>query len=233
MKVAMSIIALLLCLAATAGAQVNYPEISGYSASRMALQKSLDKQYLSVEGSPYLYKSWSAGRILLVNDTVGAEYRIRFNVYGNEMQFINKSDTLIIANPQMISAILLDGHRFEYLPYFQGTTQEMTYFEVIAEGKVRLLVRHSCRLDKGSGEVTPYSGRSTNDRFISEKFFYYQTVEMESPGELPLARNTFLSLPGFNTPDVKEYMTSQKIKLRNEQDLLKLFTWINQPTGKY
>jgi hypothetical protein len=233
MKTAILSIVLLLCISFTAGAQANkqlqanHLEITGYNGSRMAIQNRLDSRYQSVKGSPYLPESWMDGRILVVGDTVGAEYKLRFNVYENEMQFIENADTLVITNPEKIDALWLGDRRFQYLAYTSGEFEKMTYFEVLVPGKIKLLVRHSCRIEVGSPDVTPYSSGVVDDRFVWEKSYYFQTIEMDSARDLPNSKGAFLDVKEFSSPDVREFMKSRKIKLRNEQDLITLFNWIN------
>lgn len=227
---------LLFCLATEAIAQVtnkkqtNYVEIfsTAYEGSQIACHIHPEGRYAEVKGSPYLYDSWSDGRIILKDDTVGAGFRLRYNVYGNEMQFINKADTFAISNPLKLNAVWLNGHRFEYLPFTLNKNENMAYFEVLAEGKIRLLVRHSSRLESGMDPVTPYHCQNSYDRFVSGKVYYYQTAEMELPRELPSGRSAFLSIKEFNRPDLKEFIHARKIRLHNDQDLAVLFTWINQ-----
>lgn len=234
MRIIISITVLFLCFSlsvwgqANKQLQANYLEITSYDGNRMSIQNRLDNKYNTVKGSPFLNEAWSDGRIMLINDSVGAELKMRFNVYGNEMQFIDGADTLIITNPMRLHALWLDGRRFEYLPYRTGTSEKATYFEVLITGKVKLLLRHSCRLQKGSTDVTPYSSGVTDDQFVPEKSYYYQNIDMETAGELPLVRKGFISIPEFSIPEVEEFMKAKKIKLRDEKDLITLFTWINQ-----
>jgi len=240
MKITISIAGLLIGIATAASAQEtdkqqpNYVEIfsTGYEGSQMAIHIRPEGRYVEVKGSPYLYESWTDGRIMLKDDTVGAEFRMRYNVYGNEMQFINRSDTFAISNPLKLNAVWLNGHRFEYLPFTLNKNENMAYFEVLAEGKVKLLVRYSSRLESGMDPVTPYHCQNSYDRFVAGKFYYYQTIEMEAPMELPSGRRAFLSIKEFNSPDMNEFMHSRKISLHNDQDLNMLFTWINQSSKK-
>jgi hypothetical protein len=236
MKITTIMAALFLGIAATVTAQdmnkeqPKYVEIfsTGYDGSQMAYHIRPEGRYVEMKGSPYLYEAWSDGRIMLKDDTVGAEFSMRYNVYGNEMQFINGADTFAIANPLKLNAVWLEGHRFEYLPFTLNKNANMAYFEVLNPGKVRLLVRHSSRIETGMEPVTPYHCQNSSDRFVTGKVYYYQTIEMDMPSELPSGKRDFLSIRAFNRPELKEFMHSQKIRMRNEQDLGVLFTWINQ-----
>lgn len=236
MKKTFSISGLLFCMVTTLVAQDNYKlqpnyvEIfsTGFDGSQIACHIRPEGRYVELKGSPYLNESWTIGRILLKDDTVGAEFWMRYNVFGNEMQFINQQDTFAISNPLKLNAVYLNGHRFEYLPFKFNKNDNLAYFEVLQEGKVRLLVRHSSRLESGMDPVTPYHCQNSYDRFIPGRYYYYQTTDMESPRELPAGKRDFLALSEIERPGLKEFLHSSKIKLHKEQDLQVLFTWINQ-----
>jgi hypothetical protein len=212
----------------------NYTEVfsTGYEGSQMALHIRPEGRYTEIKGTPYLFEPWCEGRILLKDDTIGGKFKMRYNVYGNEMQFINNLDTLAIANPLKVDAVWLNNRRFEYLSFTHNNNANMAWFEVIGEGKTRLLVRYSSRLESGMDPVTPYHCQNSYDRFVSGKYYYYQTPEMESPQELPASRGSFLSIREFNKPDLREFIHARKINFHNEQDLNVLFTWINKSSNK-
>jgi hypothetical protein len=198
----------------------------------MAFHIRPEGRYNEVKGSPYLFDDWRQGRIFLKDDTVGGEFRMRYNIYGNEMQFINKTDTFSIANPLKVSSIWIDGHQFEYLPFVYNENANMAFFEVLVPGKTRLLVRHAVRLDSGMDPVTPYHCQNSADRFMQVKSYYYQTIEMEGPVELPSSNSGLKSITSLNQPEVKEYIKVHKIRLHNEKDLIELFSWLNQSQNK-
>ncbi|MFA6483742.1 MAG: hypothetical protein WCW62_14265 [Bacteroidales bacterium] len=203
---------------------------TGFDFSPVVIPIRPEGRYSDIKGSPYLSDQWADGSIMLINDTDSAGFRMRYNVYGNEMQFIHDADTMAIANPLKLNAVWLNGRRFEYLPFILNKNENMAYFEIITEGKIKLLVRHSIRLESGMDPVTPYHCQNSTDRFVAGKFYYYQTVGMEKPEELPLGKGAFLSLPPFNRPEVKEFIHERKIRLQKQDDLRVLFTWINQTT---
>lgn len=213
--------------------QLNYIEVTGYSGSRMAIQKRLDNRYETIAGSPYLVDSWQAGRVFLSDDTTGIELSMRYNVFGQEMEFVNRMDTLVISYPEKIDKIILDGHLFQYQNYMIDGNQLSSFFEVLVQGKTKLLVRFHCRLEKGTTEITPYSVVGKKDRFVQEKIYYYQTIDMDMPDILPVSRKTFLSLPVFNRTEIQDLLKLKKTNPRREDDLVALFRAINNiPTSK-
>ncbi len=201
---------------------------TGMDGSQVALHIRPEGRYREIKGSPYLYNSWLPGGIMLKEDSIGAEFSIRYNVYGNEMQFISKNDTFAIANPLKVNKVNIGEHHFEYLPFNLNGNDNMAWFEVINTGKNRLLIRYATRMEGGMDPVTPYHCQNSSDRFVTSKYYYYQTVSMDSPQEIPTGRKAFLSLQDFNRPNVKDFVHNNKIKLHKEEDLRELFTWMNK-----
>jgi hypothetical protein len=207
--------------------QLNYLEVTGYSGSRMALQKRFDNRYETIAGSPYLVDFWQPGRVFVPDDTTGIEFSMRYNVLGQEMEFVNRMDTLVISYPEKIDKIILDDHLFQYQNYMDDGNQLSAFFEILLQGRTKLLVRYHCRLERGTTEITPYSGEGKKDRFVQEKIYYYQTIDMDMPDILPVSRKTFLLLPVFNGTEIQDLLKLNKTNPRREDDLVVLFTAIN------
>lgn len=240
MKAILLITGLLVCLSATVNAQEaarklpEYVEIysTGYDGSQVAIHIRPDGRYADIKGSPYLDEEWKPGRIYLLSDTVGAAFLMRYNVYANEMQFISHADTLAISNPLKVKRIFLDGRCFEYLPFLLNANENMAWFSILESGKSRLLLRYGSRLERGTDPVTPYHCQNASDHFAAGKYYYYQTADMAMPAEIPTSRNAFANIKAFGKPEIREYIKTHKISLRNEKDLVDLFSWINLSPDK-
>ncbi len=208
----------------------DYIEIfsTAFDGAQIAFHIRPEGRYANVKGSPYLDSVWRSGRIFLKADTIGSEFLVRYNVYGNEMQFLHKSDTLAISNPLMVEVILLAGHRFEYLPFLWNKNENMAWFKIIADGKARFMVRYSSRLETGTDPVSPYHCQNSADRFVSGKHYYYQLSGMAMPAEMPANKNAFLSIKKFNSQEIIDFIRSKRISFRDEEDMNVLFSWINQ-----
>jgi len=211
-------------------APLTYVEIfsTGFDGSRMAYHIQPEGRYTEIKGSPYLSDDWINGAIQLKTDSVASPFRMRYNIYGNEMQFIYLKDTFAVSNPLKVAAVWLDNRRFEYLPFVINENQQYGYFEVMVEGHYRLLKLHGARLDAGRDPVTPYHCQNSTDRFVKTESWYFQTHEMSVPEALPeSARSLSRIFPG-STPGLFEQMKTMRFRIHRETDLVGIFSWMNE-----
>ena len=62
------------------------------------------------------------------------------------MQYINGNDTLAFANPIEVKSMSFDNRKFVYQNYIENEQKFVTYFEVLKEGKSKLLLRRLERM---------------------------------------------------------------------------------------
>ena len=188
-------------------------------------------RYKKVHGSPYLNEAWLSGLIWLDGDTVAGKYLMRYNVYGNEMQFIHKQDTFAVSNPLLIDRIQRGNQVFEYLPFIHRDNQSIAYFEVLEEGFFRLLVRHRVRLLRGKEPVTPYHSQNQYDRFVTGSTYYIQHHGDAIPVEVPKKKADWIKLAGLNGGKFKSFLHSEKIRLQKKDDIIKTLKYLNELEG--
>lgn len=185
-------------------------------------------RYRKIKGTPYLNAKWMPGKVWLEGDSVPANFYMRYNVYGNEMQFIYKQDTFAIANPLSLSKIELDNQQFEYLAFLHYENINMAYFVVITDGAYRLLARHEVRLQAGREPMTPYHPQNEYDRFVHLKSYYLQGPDEPNPFPVPASKKDWYAFAGKQKDELKAFLKEEKIHLTREEDLVKLIDFINR-----
>ena len=71
-----------------------------------------NQQLNGISGSPYLFDEWNDGVITMKDNTEIKGRKYRYNLYTQQMQFINGQDTAAIANPEVIRKISFGGKTF-------------------------------------------------------------------------------------------------------------------------
>jgi hypothetical protein len=209
---------------------LKYVEIfsTGFDGSRISYHIQPEGRYKEIKGSPYLYDDWHDGAIQLKTDTIASSFRMRYNMYGNEMQFIYKADTFAVSNPLKVSKVWIGNREFEYLPFVLNENQQYGYFEVIVNGPYRLLKLHGARLDAGRDPVTPYHCQNSSDRFVKTENWYYQTGKMTEPMMLPESVKSLSRIPPGDKESVAEFIRTSRLRIHRETDLIEIFRWMNK-----
>ena len=184
-------------------------------------------RYSQVKGSPYLNEEWQDSKVWIEGDTVAGSFFMRYNIYGNEMQFIYGSDTFAVSNPLSIERIEIDQRVFEYLAFDHHDNANMAYFEVLVDGDYRLLVRYEVRLDAGRQAMTPYHPQNDSDHFVQIKTFYIQQPGQPNPQELPDSRKDWLKLAGEDEAGLKMFFEENRIRFHRESDLIRIIEQLN------
>lgn len=184
-------------------------------------------RYREIQGSPYLNPDWKMGQIWLEGDSLPGIFSMRYNVYGNEMQFIVGNDTFAITNPFVVSSIVLDNREFKYLAFDHNGNDNMAYFEVIAEGKYRLLALHKTILNQGKEPLTPYHPQTQNDQFLYVKTYFLQTPDEPNPVKVKDSKKFWATHLHENRTELNAFIRENRIRISRESDLVKLINWKN------
>lgn len=211
----------------TSSSSLKYLQIDNTMGEMLtyAFQIRPEGRYVQLKGSPYLDEEWREGEVLLTGDSLSLNFPMRYNIYGNEMQFVYDEDTFAISNPLRVNEINLDGHRFVYLTFHHRKILNLAYFEILADGDFQLLLRRESVLEAGQRPVTPYHSQIDRHGFATRKFYYYQSKMMGEPSLLPGTRSKMLQMEEFS--DQKTMIRDLRIHPSREGDLVALFNTIN------
>lgn len=184
-------------------------------------------RYREIKGSPYLEEKWNEGQIWLEGDSLPGVFDIRFNVFGNEMQFIHKKDTFAIGNPLMLDKIVFANRHFEYLAFLHNDNHNMAYFEVLVDGKLRLLARHYVSLKLGREPLTAYHPQNEYDWFVSGSVYYLQSSTQVNPAVIPDRKKSWINMAEDKNDEISVFIKENRLKLHRKQDLISLVEFIN------
>ena len=96
---------------------------------------------LGEAGSMYLDDEFHHGTVVLIDNSTMDNLPLRYNVYYQQMQFIKGEDTLAFKDPEEIKSLRFNGRTFIYIPFDNDGVIGYSYFELMADGYCRLLVR--------------------------------------------------------------------------------------------
>ncbi len=179
-----------------------------------------------VDGSPFLDKEWSLGKIAVTDTSKIDSIMLRYNIYHKEMQYQHDGKTFAIGAPENLKEIDFNFHRFVYLPYVVDGVMKKDYFEILSSGKTVTLYVHRFTTVIPASYNPAMDVGEKNDRIkINEEFYVRKGDSMIS---IDKKGRNFLGL--FSNADqqkVKQIIKEKRISFKNKKDLIELVVDIN------
>jgi len=180
-----------------------------------------------VKGSPYLHDEFMFGVMSTVEAVKIEGLRFRYDIYADEMQFILNNDTASVNKPLTLRSIELGEQKFIYDVYETGVDMVAAgYFEVIEDGKLTGLLRREMELEQDI--YTPHygGGGGTKDFYYKDSEFYYVKFNKDIARKVT-NKKSFLELIPYHKNEVKTFIKSEKISIKNAKDFKKLIAYYN------
>ena len=194
-----------------------------YSGNFTEIKRTVN--YSEIEGSPYLEPNLFHGVVYFYgNDT--SHYYMRYNIYLEEMEYLDNEVIKVITNPNHLVKIELNGKTFRYKVGFNSKNKlKGEYFIELKTGTINLYKKPRVEFEEKEPAKNSYVP-ATNDRFnrLRDTFYY------EKEGKLYLIKESKSFLKEIfteNKADVETYLKANKIKPGSEKDLIELFNYAN------
>lgn len=174
-------------------------------------------------GTAYLNPEFVEGVISFKNGSQIDGKLLRYNLYTQQMQFIEDGDTMALGNPGEIEYIRMNDKVFVYTDYLCNGKHKSGYFQLLENGNCRLLKRWSAlyhELDE--------SGKNLG----SEECFYrdcqcFLQFFMNPASPVLKKKNDFVKSFANNGDNVKAFMKDEGLKPKNEEDLVQIVNFYN------
>ncbi len=176
-----------------------------------------------LRGTAYFNTEFTEGVIVLRDGTQIDGKPLRYNIYTQQMQFIEGGDTLALGKPDEIEYIRMDGHLFVYTNFICNNEHRSGYFELLKEGNCRLLKRWSALYH----EVDSDQGSSTMDNCFYRDCQYFLQFFMNPASQVLDKKKDFVKSFANNGDNIKEFMKKGNLKPRNEEDLTRIIDYYN------
>jgi hypothetical protein len=215
---------LFLCfnLSLTAFSQSTYLDLEDY-AGVFKSKDVIAVTNTNIDGSPYFNEVWENGIVVFKNEVAYKVKSLNYNVYTNEFLFRQGGGEFAISNLDEIEEFRINENIF--IHYFIGDKSNKSFFQVITtNNKLVLLKKFDCLIAEGkpSTGITP----AINDKFKISSEYYY--IDQSNPAqEFKIKKN---NIPEFMSKHIKEVQTfidDNKLKLKKEEDLIKVFDYYN------
>jgi hypothetical protein len=180
----------------------------------------------SVEGSPYEQETFVLGKAAekLTNNSMN--YYLRYNVYNDEIQMkINLDDEKIVGLIKSLNHYaIINNKEYHYMSYSDNNKNiNEGYFILISNDiKSSIYLKKIVKFKIGQPERDSFR-KAIPSAFKNFEKFYYQKDRVLF--QLPTKKKEILLLFSDKKEDLKKFMKAEKINLKDEKDLIKLFKY--------
>ena len=212
--------------ACSVAAHAQLQTISGTGNSVM-----MNTKYTEIEGSAYLYADWKQGKLVDRKGNATENISIRFDLYKQEVEILQDGTTLRIDKnvyPQF--EIYQAGEVKELqtnifrLGFKSDDILVTDYCEVLSDGNAKLI--RKSRIDMVN-EMSQTYGTSTQIKRFEKKSYYFIIIG-EAVTKVRLSKSDFLGALAVKRPELEEFIKSNKLKFKNDEDFVTLLRHFDQ-----
>jgi hypothetical protein len=183
-----------------------------------------DLKMSDIQGTPYLNKEFSPGKIFTSEGTIYENILLRYNAYSDDLEFQKGEDTYNIEPKTIVKRAEFGGAVFCCMKYdLFGKTQN-GLFEVLTEGKATLLIKYTIKfLEKD--KVQPFVDTKPA-RFDAPKKEYYIAFS-DLPAKLITNKKSLLELFGNQKDEMGSFILKNKLSIREDDAMTKIIAHFN------
>lgn len=179
-------------------------------------------KYSDIQGNPFYKKGFSEARI---GDT-GNSFPVRYNIYKDSFELLHNNNIYTLPKESSFSKFVFTATNEKFI-LENDNNGFAGYFLVLADGKNKLLKKIAVKF---SPEVpapnTMVSGIPA--KFETLKPVYFIKTEDNIIKLTKKEDNLLKALPAGKKDTTKDFIKTNKIKLNEELDLIKLVTFLNK-----
>ena len=181
-----------------------------------------------VVGQPWPSELWHDGKLVLDSgDTLKGQ--IKYDLKQDLIQYnVPNQRTDAFSSRKVVYFEIFDEtvnpyRQFFALPYTnQAQYRTPVFFELLTEGKLTLLAREAVEFRTYTSPY--YLGSYSREVLVNHYFFLYDDGNIE---EFKGSKSDLLSLMGKKSDDVEKYMKTNRLKIDDKYDFVKIVAYYN------
>lgn len=197
-----------------------------YREMGITKHQNLEKTYNDIQGSPYLQDGFIEGTVTRKNGDVYHQVPLRYNGYDDQIEFKPPTGVaLYLSNPEEFQSVTIGSQKYIYLSSNSKRQEADGYFELLEDGKTKLLKKHAVVL-KEAEPAKPYQDPKPA-AFEKEPASFFVLNEKQEVIEISNTNSLLDALPSANN-ELKSYLKKNKLKVRKEDDLRQVIAHYNE-----
>lgn len=194
--------------------------------------KKSEDRYVGFQGSPYISETFLPATIFYGDENVGSIF-YRYNALNEEIEIkrYNNEDLPVqgLSRDKKIS-ILSNGNRISFKTFTTSDNNTVNgYLTTIIDGKTYdLYKRNYVKFTEGKPAANSFV-KAVPSRFTQFTEYYFQKEGVNRMDEIKLKNRHLLKLLDKDTEaELKAYLKSNDLNIKEEADLLQAFNFLNK-----
>jgi hypothetical protein len=188
-----------------------------------------DKAYTEVVGNPYLINEWASGTVNLENNQ-SAPATLKFDICSNNLLFKGQNGEPLVLKNKIngftLNNTLAEISNINFLVFVNGypltgKQTEATFYQLIADGPVRLLKYYKKNIDEHREFTSAVTTRTF--KFFDSYYIFKKGQFMEFQPN----KKSIVKLFDDHAAQLDAYIQANNINFKSDTDLQKLFNWYN------
>lgn len=185
------------------------------------------KAYGNIVGSPYLVSDWTKGAIKTNSGKILREILLKYDIAGEKLLFqTSNGDSMYFAEPVIEFEIMPTGSSVP-LKFTNGgpagsEIQNKGFLQNISLGKINLYKKYNMSIIESKGY-----GSQSGDKSFNPSATYYLSKDGKLSKISPSKKSVLVLFPN-KEKEISEYLKNNLINFKNDEDLRKLFDFLNQ-----
>ncbi len=184
------------------------------------------EKYSNTSGSPYLFDKWSIGSARTTSNAISKDVPLKYDEI-DDVVLMKSDDGKLMTFAAPVAEFSITDPKNNTSRLFRSgfaatkVNNDKSFFEVIQDGKVRLLRKNH----KIISESKEYSG-AVSKRIVDGVKYYLVNAD-NVPVALKLDQKSINALLPEKEAQLTEYAKANKLNLKNQEDAAKLIAYYN------
>jgi len=183
---------------------------------------------IPINGSPFLNDNFQEGSLELLDGRKAEKVLLRYNIAKDLFEILKGGDTLTLNRPFAVKYVNVDDKTFMFDPKFRekADRSQNGYFQLKTQGKLSLFIKRTKKLNFDSFTENYKGGSGTKEYYYIDKVNYVAQLNEGNPFLISSSKKFIAQLDNHKS-EVKSFIKENKIKLKKEEDVIKLVDYYN------
>jgi hypothetical protein len=179
-----------------------------------------------IEGSPYMNNEFQLGKVYNRITKNVSNFLLRYNIYNDEIQIkVNDNNTSRVLIKSNDYFVIFNNSQIFYEKYLVNNKIETGYFILKYTGKSLRLFEKKNKIFQDAKPSKDSFHNSIPAKFKDNSSYYIKSINDEILHPVSSSKKAVLDNFPNHEKELKTYIKSEKINLKDENDLKKLLTY--------
>jgi hypothetical protein len=197
------------------------------TSTRYGNVRTFDNRYEGVKGTPYVFENWLPGEVFMNNKRKTTIRELNYNCFDNEIVFLDPAT----GTPRILNKYLVDLFQIKagsgtitFVPVILKDGEDPVFAQVLYNQGSMMYKVYGKDFLKADYEGA-YSADRKYDQFVDKSDLYFLKKGDHVLYKVRKSKRYMTECFSDKEKEVSRYIKSEKLKFKDEQDLVQLLTY--------